>query len=187
MLVKAHGKAKRVGHGTHRVQVAPAKQLPEGIPAPPGPVVERDPQGRLLPGPGARHVAAMGGRARGESLRLKRLLGLSELPEDHPYQPYARLAADFRDHHMRELAEHVGGGQVGSGPASVISTASLQLAASRYLNDLGVENGDAKLLGEASRLADASRQNLLAAHELVAREAKARKARGPVDLGEVFK
>ena len=36
--------------------------------------------------------------------------------------------------------------------------------------------GDPKMLLEASRLGDASRQNLLAAHELVAREAQARRS-----------
>jgi hypothetical protein len=48
------------------------------------------------------------------------------------------------------------------------------LGASRYLADLGAQNGAPKLLSEAAKLADSSRQNLLAAHELCAREAKAR-------------
>jgi hypothetical protein len=55
-----------------------------------------------------------------------------------------------------------------------VSTAALQLAASRYLSDQGGAGGDAKLLIDASKLANDSRQNLLAAHELAAREAKAR-------------
>jgi len=75
---------------------------------------------------------------------------------------------------MRELAATVGGGRIGPGPASVISTAALQMAASRWLSDRGAETGDAKLLLEAAKLGDSSRQNLLAAHELAAREASSR-------------
>jgi hypothetical protein len=75
---------------------------------------------------------------------------------------------------MANLAATVGGGSIGPGPASIVSTAAIQLGASRYLSDLGARLGDAKLLLDGSRLADASRQNLLAAHELVAKEAKSR-------------
>jgi uncharacterized protein (UPF0261 family) len=77
---------------------------------------------------------------------------------------------------MATLAATVGGGHVGPGPASIVSTAAIQLGAARYLSDLGAKNGDAKMLLDASRLADSSRQNLLAAHELAAKEALARKA-----------
>ena len=74
-----------------------------------------------------------------------------------------------------------GGGEVGPGPASVVSTAALQMAASRWLADEGARTGSAKMLLDASRLADSSRQNLLAAHELAAREAAAR-PRDPMTL-----
>lgn len=187
MLVKAHGRAAEVGVGTERVEVCRPDRLPDGIPAPVAPVIQRDARGCPLPGASARALASKGGKAKAENAKLRRLLGLSEVPEGHPYQPYAKLAREFRDHHMAELAQLVGGGQVGPGPASVISTAALQLAAGRYLTDIGALEGDAKKIAEGSRLADSSRQNLLAAHELVAKEAKARKARGRVDLGEVFK
>ena len=50
----------------------------------------------------------------------------------------------------------------------------MQLAASHYLFAKAAETGDAALFGQASKLADAHRQNLLAAHELCAREAKQR-------------
>jgi hypothetical protein len=56
----------------------------------------------------------------------------------------------------------------------MVSSAALQLAWSRYLADVAAESGDAALAVQASKLADASRQNLLAAHELCAREAQAR-------------
>jgi len=68
----------------------------------------------------------------------------------------------------------VGGGRIGPGPASVVSSAAMQMAASRWLYDLGAQLGDAKALLDASRLADASRANILSAHELAAKEAEAR-------------
>jgi hypothetical protein len=110
---------------------------------------------------------------------MAKLLGLWEPPEDHAYAPYARLAREWRDNHMQALAATVGAGEVGPGPASVVSSAALQMGASRWLADLGAESGDAKAILNASRLADASRQNLLAAHELCAKEATARKAAAP--------
>jgi hypothetical protein len=55
----------------------------------------------------------------------------------------------------------------------VVASAALQLAASRYLFDLAGQ-GNPDLFAVASKLANDSRQNLLAAHELCAREAKAR-------------
>jgi hypothetical protein len=42
---------------------------------------------------------------------------------------------------------------------------------------MGAQSGDAKTLLDASRLANDSRQNLLAAHELCAKEALARPKR----------
>jgi hypothetical protein len=87
---------------------------------------------------------------------------------------YHRLASEWRDAHLTQLSATVGGGQVGPGPASLVSSAAIQLGASRYLADLGAREGNAKILLAASQLADASRQNVLAAHELAAKEAKAR-------------
>jgi hypothetical protein len=50
----------------------------------------------------------------------------------------------------------------------------LQLAWSRYFSDLAAETGNADLALSASKLANDSRQNLLAAFELCAREAKSK-------------
>lgn len=159
----------------------PADELPAGVPAPARPAVARDERGRILPGDGASALARAGGRAKAEARQLGQLLGLQEVPEGHPYAPYARLAREWRDDHMRQLASHVAGGEVGPGPASIVSTAALQLAASRWLSDKGAAEGDARAILDASKLADASRQNLLAAHELAAREAKGRPQRDRID------
>jgi len=157
----------------------PADELPQGVPGPEVPDVARDSAGRFLPGDAAKEAARRGGIAARESRQLRPPLGLADIPEGHPYQPYHRMAREWRDSHIGELADTVGGGMVGPGPASIVSTAALQLAASRYLADQGALAGDAKTLLDASRLADSSRQSLLAAHELAAKEAQARKARAP--------
>jgi hypothetical protein len=111
-----------------------------------------------------------------QSRQLAALLGLWVPGDEHAYAPYTRLAREWRDEHMATLAATVGGGAVGPGPASIVSTAALQMAASRWLFDRGAEAGSARMLADASRLGDSSRQSLLAAHELCAREAKARGA-----------
>lgn len=170
--------ALRSGHGNGagmpRVEVLPMDELPAGVPGAARPAADRDGSGRFTPGPGTAALARAGARAAHETRQLAQLLGLWTPPEDHAYAPYTRLAREWRDAHMAQLSATVGGGEVGPGPASIVSSAAIQLAASRWLADRGAELGSAKMLGDASRLADASRQNLLAAHELCAREAQAR-------------
>lgn len=168
----------RTGHGRGKgrphIEVLPLDELPAGVPAPARPVATRDATGKFLPGAGTQALAREGAHAAHEARQLGQLLGLWEPPEGHPYAPYARLAREWRDAHMGILGATVGGGEVGPGPASVVSSAALQMAASRWLSDQGAATGDAKALLDASRLADSARQNLLAAHELCAREAQSR-------------
>lgn len=177
----AHGRARDLG-ALAVVETLPADELPDGHPAPASPAPVRDRAGRLTPGPGTRELARRAGKARQFSRQLSQLLGLWSPPDDHPFAPYARLAREWRDDHMAQLAATVGGGHVGPGPASIISTAALQLAASRYLSDQGARTGDARALVDGSRLGDSSRQSLLTAHELAAREAAARPRNALADL-----
>ncbi len=176
--------ALRTGHGTGagqpRVEVLPADELPAGVPAPARPAPARDGAGRFRPGPGTSEIARSGALAARQSRELERLLGLWAPPAEHAYAAYTRLAREWRDEHMATLAATVAGGEVGPGPASIVSTAALQMAASRWLFDRGAELGDARILADASRLGDASRQSLLAAHELAAREAAARPRVNPL-------
>lgn len=160
--------------GRRRPLVPRVDELPAGIPAPARPVPLRDAAGRLLPGAGTTELARAGGLAAADARQLGQLLGLWTPPEGHAYAPYARLAREWRDQHIAQLAASVGGGRIGPGPASIVSSAAMQMAASRWLADVGAETGDAKSLLDASRLADASRANLLSAHELAAKEAQAR-------------
>ncbi|MCA9622198.1 MAG: hypothetical protein KC731_24410 [Myxococcales bacterium] len=108
------------------------------------------------------------------SQKLARLLGFAKLDKDHPFRPYARLAVEWRDDQATELAATFGGGQLSPGVNSIVASAALSLAASRYLHDQAAEKSDAKLFAQSARLADQSRQAILTAHELAAREARAR-------------
>jgi hypothetical protein len=95
---------------------------------------------------------------------------------DERFEPYAKAARGFRVAHVTNLARTVGGGYCGPGPASIVASAALQLAASRFAFEV---LGDLAL---GSKLANDSRQGLLAAHELCAREATARSEQGGSDL-----
>jgi hypothetical protein len=83
--------------------------------------------------------------------------------------PFLDDAEQFAKYETARLAKTVGGGVCEGAPASFVQSAALQLAGSRA----AFAAGDMAL---GSRLADASRQNLLAAFELCAREAVARAA-----------
>ncbi|MEI9936677.1 MAG: hypothetical protein WDO69_05585 [Pseudomonadota bacterium] len=170
MTVRAgHG----AGAGRPHVEVLPADELPDGLPAwrPREAAQERTAKGTFAAGSATAQAA--GGKAKAGSTRLARRLGLAvDLPETQ-FSPYRRAAADFRRAHVAHLAKTVGGGHVGPGPASIVATAALQLAVSRYIFDRA-EHVSSQELQLASRLGNESRQGLLAAHELVAREAKAR-------------
>lgn len=177
-LRKAHGKSAKGGR-LLVVETLPVDELPAGEPAPASPAPSRRKGGQLEKSPGTTELASVAGKASAEARQMRRLMGLQTVPSDHPARPYTTLARQFRDHHMRELAASIGGGVVGPGAASIVSSAALQMAASRWFSDLGMLHASPKHLLDASRLADASRQNLLAAHELVAREAEARRRANP--------
>ena len=81
-------------------------------------------------------------------------------------RPYLADAEAFAAAEVTRLAQTVGGGHCGAAPASMVQSAALQLAASRA----AFASGD---FDRGSKLANDSRQNLLAAHELCAKEAKA--------------
>lgn len=168
-LRTGHGKGK----GVPRVEVLPVDELPVGVPvdARAESPQERGERGRFAPG---NALARVGGQARKGKTRLADRLGLRKLVEGSEFAPYKASAVSFRRAQCAELARNVGGGYCGPGPSSFVASAALQLAWSRYLSDRAAESGDPELASLASKLANDSRQNLLAAHELCAREAKAR-------------
>jgi hypothetical protein len=173
----------RTGHGSGagvpRVEVLPADELPVGVPVDAGPdsPSDRGEGGRFAPG---NALARVGGRSRAGKTRLADRLGLAVLPDGSAFTPYRASAVSFRRAQCASLAASVGGGVCGPAPSSIVASAALALAWSRYLSDVAAEAGDAELAARAARLGETSRQHLLAAHELCAREAAAR-PRAPVD------
>lgn len=178
------------GDGIPRIEVARLDELPEGVPAPIGTpdaakaatlaAVKRTPGGRLADPASAALLGRIGGQTKAEKQRAKgdiptlvRGLGLREVSAED-FLPYLADAEDFTEHEQKRLAQVVGGGTCGNAPASFVASAALQLAASRF----SFARGD---LVAGSKLANDSRQNLLAAHELCAREAQARHATNPGD------
>ncbi len=170
----------RSGHGTGagvpRVEVVPADELPSPVPAqiadPGGPVARRQ-DGTLAGSDAAKALGRLGGLAKARSVRLIDSLGLSSLVEGTQFGPYRAAAEEFVKHHLGCLATQAGG-ELGPAPSTMVASAGLQLAASRFCFDRGAEANDVSLMKVGSQLADASRQNLLAAYELATREAKAR-------------
>lgn len=164
--------ALRSGHGngagSPRIEVLPPDELPAGVQ---GEALaehraERQDDGTFRPG--ARTAQSAGGSASREMTRLARRLTLGDSLSDPRFEPYARAARAFRRAQVTLLARAVGGGHCGPAPASIIASAALQLAGSRFAFEV---LGDMTM---GSKLANDSRQNLLAAHELCAREALAR-------------
>jgi hypothetical protein len=166
---KGHGD----GAGVPRVEVLPASEVPAGVPedARTESPTDRGEAGRFAPG---NSLARLGGHARRGKTRLADRLGLRAVGESSEFRSYKAAAVSFRRAQCSELARTVGGGVCGPAPSSLVASAALQLAWSRFLSDTAAIDGNADLALKASRLAEASRQSLLAAHELCAREAMSR-------------
>lgn len=170
--------------GTMRVEVPPLDEVSSGIPAapqpppPPLPAVPetegaRGPDGRLRDPEFARALGLKSALARQRKKEMEagipallKGLGLSSVPEKMSLE-YYKMAIEFAESYVRELAMTVGGGYCGPGPSSLVQTAGLQLAASR----LAFMAGD---MITGSRLGNDSRQNIIGAQDLCGKEALAR-------------
>ena len=162
-------------HGKPRPMVAPLNELPAPVPAGPDPITRR-PDGTVSSSSAAKALGVRGGAAKAARARLVSALGLATVAADSAFAPYRAAGDDWVRAHLADLARQCGG-IVGPGPSSIVASAGLQLAASRFIADKAVGvDGDPKQLQLASSLANDSRQNLLAAFELAAREAKVRAA-----------
>lgn len=180
----------RRAHGTGapalvRAETSPADELPLGVQESPQASSGDERRANGTFAKGARTAQAAGGRATRGKTRLAAKLGLVRLPESASFAPYKASAATFRRVQCAELAKNVGGGVCGPGPASIVASAALALAWSRYFSDLAASTGDPDLAVRAVKLASDSRQMLLTAHELCAREAQAR-PRKHVDVLDAF-
>lgn len=169
---KGHG----TGAGVPRIEVLEPDELPAPVPGTAAPL-QRRANGTIADSASAKALGARGGARRSHRAKLVSALGLAELAEGEDFRPYRDAGDHFVREHLATLATQAGG-EVGPGPSSIVASAGLQLAASRYLSDRAAKAGDAKLFHLASTLANDSRQNLLAAYELAVREAKARQANG---------
>ena len=184
--------------GKARPAPARADELPRGVaaaaPDQAGPVA-RDRSGRITSSEAARELGRRGGRAKAEKdvTKWARTLGvgavLEKLGADANVKPYVDESDRWYRERAAEVASVVGGGVASAGVCSVLRTAAMQRAFSAFFFELGMTGAFAwnrseggkptidprtDLVLVASRLGDASRQNLLAAHELAAKEAASR-------------
>ena len=178
----------RTGHGAGagvpRVEVLPADELPAPVPAQAAPVARRY-NGTVADSASAKTLGAKGGATKAARVRLVSALGLTNLDAASDFAPYRTAGDAFVQEHLAELARQ-SGGAVGPAPSSIVASAGVQLAASRFYSDRGAVAGDANLFALASSLANASRQNLLAAYELAVREAEARAKSRNTGAGKVL-
>jgi len=187
------------GDGIPRVEVARINEMAAGIAAP-EPVSAPMPRPPYAKGSAeAREAGSRGGKTKAGSTRLASRLSPGKLPVAQSFRSYKASATSWRRAHCASLAASVGGGFCGPGPSSLVASAALQLAWSRYLFDIAAAigarrneaaidlfGGDAEeIVARASRLANDSRQSLLAAHELAAREAEARRSAPPARSNEL--
>jgi hypothetical protein len=180
--------ALRSGHGTGRgqprVEVRPPDEQGQPVPAcmaAHARPIRRRQDGKLADAESARELGRRGGEAKARSIRLIDSLGLSRVLEQTTFGPYRAAAEEFVAHHRAALAAQAGG-ELGPAPSTMVASAGLQLAASRWAFDQGAAANDAGLIKLGSSLANDSRQNLLAAWEMATREAAGRKAGGGGEL-----
>ena len=168
----------RTGHGngagSPRIEVFPPNELPLGVREPErvDTRAERAPDGRWLPG--CKGTGAIGGRANAGKARLTNRLGIAVEVDGSEFKPYRRAAASFRRIQCHELARTVGGGYCGPAASTVVASAALALAWSRYFSDKAAATGDPDMAMRSARLGETSRQHLLAAWEICAKEAQTR-------------
>jgi hypothetical protein len=130
-------------------------------------------------------IARLGGLAKKDSPRM---LAETGIPDVVPFRQFKRLAASFHKFHVQRLARDVGGGECGPAPSMMVKFASFQAASAEYIYREAVKQLEGtppdvtkatELFQASSKLQNSSRQNLLAAHELCAREALSKRNRQP--------
>jgi hypothetical protein len=170
----------RTGHGTGRgsprIEVLPVDELPRPVAAARAEdtrPLNRRPDGKIADSETAKTMGKRGGEAKARKVRLVDSLGLATIAEESSFGPYRAAAEEFVKAHLSSLATQAGG-EVGTGPSTMVASAGLQLAASRWAFDQAALAGDPGLMKLGSTLANDSRQNLLAAYEMATREAAAR-------------
>lgn len=158
----AHGKARRLG-ALVVVETCPANELPAASPSTTV-QAQRDSAGRFLRG---NRIAT------GKRLRPGIRGTLDALKPDPAFVVFLRWARRYSAARRAELAR-AHGGELSCGVGSLIESASLALAASRFVAARGAERADPAMLAQSARLSEQAKQLELSAWELASREAKAR-------------
>ena len=176
----------RTRHGNHKkhgvgpvIEVLPADELP-------APIADLDAKtelveiqrvdGKVVSKEAARALGRLGGLRTAKRVKLARTLGIAKIAADKAFAPYMQAAEEFVKEELATRAKSAGG-HVGPAASSMIASASLQLATSRFAFDKFAATEEIVWANLGSRMADASRQNLLAAYELAVREAQIRSQR----------
>jgi hypothetical protein len=172
--------ALRTGHGsgsgTPHIEVLPPDEQPEGIPA--TPIVPKEGDYDHKPGEPGRlakgnSLAGHGGKAKKGYSKLAQRVCMDDKSVSPQFDKYRMLAESFRRTECKRLALVVGGGECGPGPSLIVAMAARAAAWSAYFDDIAKAGGsDIELIMKATRLGETSRQHLMAAHELCAKEAK---------------
>lgn len=167
--------ATRAAHGTGasalvRTETRPLDEI--------GPLNAEDTvQGLAMAARRGRPFQRGNGAARGRKPALASVAGMPLDAKDPLYRRALGWARRYRAQRIRELTiQH--GGALSSGVCAMLTSSSLDMAASRYLTALSAATGDQQAMVTASRLAQSSRQLELTALDIAEREGKAR-PRGP--------
>lgn len=173
MLRSAHGQARKGGR-TVVIETAPVDELPAGESRDARLALPPDAPTRLSRGGDAEAARAMQRRSavaqaakRAAALRMLTSFGLEveRVPAD--LVPYLDRAQEWCEAEVKRVADEVGGGVCSPAVAALIQQAGLALAYSRHAAEQGKGT-------DAVRFGAEVRANMLAAHELAAKEAKAR-------------
>lgn len=115
------------------------------------------------------------GNAAAANRRPKMARAGLEVPKGDPaWLRFEKQSRRWVQRRCRELAI-LHGGYLGSGPSSMLASAGLALASSRFAYAKGAETGDIALLKQGAQLADYARQQELTAVALAERESAGRK------------
>jgi hypothetical protein len=167
-LRKGHGN----GAGVPRIEVLPADELPDPLPAKPELPARRE-NGTLADSASAKALGALGGLAKANKRKLLQGMGLAHVAEDNVFHPYYKAAEAWLDATIAIYAAMCGGA-LGPGPSALLGNAAICLAMSRYLTDRAFETQEELHARQALRYFDAMKQQKLAAYELGVKEAKMR-------------
>jgi hypothetical protein len=158
--------------------------VPALVPEDAVPIARRE-DGKLATSEAAKELGRRGGEAKANKKRLLQGLGFAKLADDSAFKKYWDSVQGWLDAQLVEYAI-VGGGRLSPGVASIVGSAGVALAASRYFSDLGATTLEGHYFITAVKLGESSKAHLVAAYELATREAKARSAVAESGALDVF-